>query len=198
MTQNPPPTEFRNRLLEAQAMTPALRDEYRRELEGLLVHKLSPRARVINGVLLLVWVALAAACVRAAIVFGSAPNATADWWINLAIYFVVFVLLTIGGVRNAVTGRHTWKAYFNVAGMFFTAAGVTVALVLIRGLRAPHDPASTFGAVYALAFLIVSLGWALQNRIDAARLDAREHALRLEYRLAELMERLPAPRGERS
>ena len=192
--QQQSPTPFRNRLLDAQPMTPQLRDEYRKELEGLMVHKLSPRARLVNGLLVLVWIALAGACVYAAIVHRDSPKSTVDWWINLAMYFAVFVTLTIGGLRNAITGRHTWKAYFNVAGMFFTAAGVTVTMVLLRGLRAPQDPASTFGAIFALVFLIVSLGWALQNRIDAARMDAREHALRLEYRLAELMERLP-PRG---
>jgi hypothetical protein len=181
---------FREQLLSAQSMTPALREEYRKEMEGILVHKLSPAARMVNGILLLVWVGLAAWCVWGAIKHRASPKATFDWWINLAMYFVVFVLLAAGGVRNALKGEHTWRAYFNVAGMFYTAAGITVTLALLRGLRTPHDPASTFGAVFALVFLVVCLGWALQNRIDAALLSTREHMLRMESRLADLAERM--------
>jgi len=182
--------EFRERLLDAQRTTPGLREEYRRELDNLLVHKLSGTSRFVNVALLAVWVIMAGACVWAAIVHGKSPRATADWWINLALYFTVFVVLAAGGIRNARKGQHTWRSYFHVAGMFYTAAGITVTLVLLRGLRTPHDPSSTFGAVFALTFLIVSLGWALQNRIDSSLLTMREHMLRLESRVADLAERM--------
>jgi hypothetical protein len=191
MIMSNPSSEFRDRLLDSQSVTAGLREEYRKEMQSLTIHKLSPRARVINAALLLIWVVLAMLCVRAGIVNRHSPKATFDWWINLSMYFVVFILLTFGGVRNIVKGEHTWKAYFNVAGMFYTAAGVTVTLVLIRGLRTPHDPASTFGAVYALVFLVVSLGWGLQGRIDASLLTTREGMLRIESRLADLADRLP-------
>ncbi|WP_410961326.1 hypothetical protein, partial [Salmonella sp. SAL4457] len=90
----------------------------------------------------------------------------------------------------AWTGAHTWRAYFRVAGMLYLAAGITATLALLSGLRAPHDPASTFGAVYALTFLVVCVGGAIQSRIDAALLKTREGQLRIETRLADLAERL--------
>ncbi len=184
------PAEFRERLLDAQPVTAALRAEYQREVEAIVNHKLTPRGRVLNVIGMLVWAGFAVACVWSAIVHRGTPRADTFYWINLSIYFVVFVLLALGSARNAWKGAHTWRAYFHVAGMFYTAAGITVTLALLRGLRAPHDPASTFGAIYALVFLIVCLGWALQNRIDAALLKTREGMLRIESRLADLAERL--------
>lgn len=181
------PTEFRDRLLDAQPMTPGLREEYRKQLDGLLTHKLSPLARLVNGALPFLWIGFAVALVWSAIAHPPTPSR----WINLGIYFAVFVWLAFGNARNAWKGEHTWRSYFRVAGAFYGAAGITVVLTLLQGLKAPHDPASTFSAIYALVFLIVCLGWALQNRIDAALLTTRENMLRIESRLVDLSDRLP-------
>src|SRR3954463_8965957 len=138
------PTEFRDRLLDVQPMNPALRDEYRKALDELVNHRLTPRGRSLYAVGAVVWTAAAGACVWSAFAHHSTPRADAVFWINLTVYFMVFVLLALGSIRNAWTGAHTWRAYFHVAGMFYVAAGITVTLALLRGLRAPHDPASTF------------------------------------------------------
>jgi hypothetical protein len=185
---------FRDRLVESQPTTPALREEFCKQLEGVLVRRLSPRARLLNWVLAPLWAGAAGACVWSAVAHHGTPKATFDFWINLGVYFTLFVLMAAGSARNALKGEHTWRAYFGVGGMLYTAAGITMTLALLRGMRASHDPASTFGAIVALTFLVVCLGWALQNRIDGALLSTREQMLRLESRMAELAERLEKAR----
>src|SRR5436189_107499 len=75
MSENEP-AAFRDRLLDAQPMTPALRDEYRKELDELLHHKLTPRTRwlAIGG--LMVSVGFAIACVASLIVHHAKPGVT--------------------------------------------------------------------------------------------------------------------------
>src|SRR5439155_14542855 len=92
-------------------------------------------------------------------------------------------------VRDLWRGKHSRKSAGSIAGAFYAAAGVLLGIVLIKGLGAPHDPASTFNAVYLLAFVIVCLGWALENRMATSELKTREHLLRIECRLADLVER---------
>jgi hypothetical protein len=60
----------------------------------------------------------------------------------------------------------------------------------VFGLRAPSDPASTFGVLYGFALLTVCIAWSLQNRMAAAELASREQMLRIECRLADLADRL--------
>jgi hypothetical protein len=64
-------------------------------------------------------------------------------------------------------------------------------LQLLKGMHAPADPASTFGVLLVFTFAAVCTSWSIANRIAAAELSAREQALRLECRLADLAQRLP-------
>ena len=192
MTTNQP-ADFRDRLLAAQPTTPALRDEYRRELDALLNHRLTSPQRLLSWLLAGVWAAMAAACVWSAVHHWGSAKASPDFFINLVAYCAVFVLLTAGSVRNALVGWHSWRAFFRVPGMFFLVSSVTLLLALLRGLRAPDDPSSTFSVLFVLFFFLVCSGWVLQARIDAALLTTREHLVRIESRLANLAERLDAP-----
>ena len=58
------PNDFRDRLLNAQQMTPALREEYRNELDALLNHKLTSRSRALVWGGIIVAIAIAALLVR--------------------------------------------------------------------------------------------------------------------------------------
>jgi hypothetical protein len=70
------------------------------------------------------------------------------------------------------------------------AAGMLTVVAMLRGMNAPADPSSTFQVLFALVFYIACLFWNLDSRIGAAELAAREQMLRIEYRLANLAERL--------
>ena len=70
------------------------------------------------------------------------------------------------------------------------AAGMLTVVTMLRGMGDPTDPASTFHVLLALVFYIACLFWNLDSRIAAAELAGREQMLRIEYRLADLAERL--------
>jgi hypothetical protein len=49
-----------------------------------------------------------------------------------------------------------------------------------------------FNAFLVFVFYVACISWSLDSRIAAAELAAREQMLRIEYRLADLAERLKA------
>ncbi|HXE55405.1 MAG TPA: hypothetical protein VN541_20440 [Tepidisphaeraceae bacterium] len=70
------------------------------------------------------------------------------------------------------------------------AAGVATVVALILGLRSPSAPKSLFGAFYVFVFYFACATWSLERRIASAELAAREQSLRVECRLADLVQRL--------
>jgi len=75
-------------------------------------------------------------------------------------------------------------------------AGAFVLLIIsfFYGMDDPvHKPEATWFGVYALAAFAFTSSVNLWNRVVAADHHAQERLLRIEYRLAELTERLPLP-----
>ena len=178
------PAGFRDRLLDAQQTTQTLRDEYQRDLEMLLHHRLTPRTRLATWCGLFGAVAAAALCAQALI---RHPQA----WIVIGTFTVVFVIVAIWLGRVLWQGGFARRASFAVIeGLGGIAAGTFVLVTLFRGMSAPSDPASTFGAIMALLLVLTGFAWGTGNRIAAAKLETREHLLRIESRLADLAERL--------
>lgn len=178
---------FRDRLLGAQETSAALRDEYRKALDAMLNHKLTPRTRLLTWAGLIGAVIFAAFCVRAMIVH----HDKRDSMIVLPVYAAVF-LATAGWLglvlRRGQFGRRASFAVTEWLGSIFV--GVYAAVTLLSGLRAPHDPASTLSAVWAVMLIMVGFAWSTGNRISAATLETREHLLRVESKLAEMAERV--------
>ena len=180
-----PPADFRDRLLAAQETTPALRDEYRRELDALLNHTLTPRTR------LFVWggIALAIAfigmCVRALLVYGADPQVriTQPAFIVTALGFAGWFVLILR--RGGFARKTSYQVQEWVGGL---ALAAVVAVPMFTGLDSPDDPASSFALLWSIIALIVAFAWGTGNRIAAANLETREHLLRIESRLADLAE----------
>jgi hypothetical protein len=179
-------TDLRKRLLDAQEMTPALRDACHKELSAMLEHRLAPRTRLSLFALLLLMLTFTIVGLRAQLFYYPGPLIYGVW--------TTFTIVCAGGalwIGWAIwRGRFLWSSYFPVADAFTVAATVITVLTLGLGLRAPSDPASVFGALYAFAFLGICIAWSLHNRIAAAELAAREQMLRIECRLAEMAGRL--------
>jgi hypothetical protein len=188
MTTNQP-ADFRDRLLAAQPTTPALRDEYSRELDALLSHRLTARTRLFTWGAITVAIAFIALCVRALVVYAADPQ--------VRIIHPTFIVVAVGFVawfvhilRRGGFARKT--SYVVVEALGSIALAVIVAVPLLSGLKAPGDPASSFAILWAIVALIVGFAWGTGNRIAAANLETREHLLRIESRLADLAERLDA------
>lgn len=179
-------SDFRQRLLDAQDMTPALRDAYRNGITELLQHKLTLRTRLLLTPLLLATLAFTAVGLRALLFYYRGAMLYGVWMVFTCICAAAAVWIGAAIWR----GRYYWSSLFSVADAFAVAAVVMTVLMLVAGTRAASDPASTFGVLYALTLLITCIGWSVYNRIAAAELCTREHALRIECRLADLSRRL--------
>jgi hypothetical protein len=187
MSANSP--DFRKQLLQAQDMNPELRDACRKEIASFSQHTLTPRTGALLAVLLLVMVLFTAVGVRALLFHYRGALLYGVWTIFTCI--CAGAALWIGG--SLWRGRFAWRSYYPVADAFTVAAVAFAVLTLLIGTRAPADPAASFGALYALTFLTICLGWSVHNRIASAELAAREQALRIECRLADLAGRMQRP-----
>jgi hypothetical protein len=183
------PTDFRDRLLHAQPMTRGLRDEYRKELDALLHHRLTPTTRRATWGGIAACLVFVGLCLRALVLYrGKDPQL----WIVMPSFIAVSVALA-GWLtqvlrRGGFARRTMWTVIEWLGGAFVS---VVVIVNLLGGINKPSDPASTYAAVWALLLIIVAFAWATGNRIAALELRAREQLLRLESRLADLAERLP-------
>jgi hypothetical protein len=179
-------TDLRRRLLAAQEMTPALRDACHKELAAMMEHRLTPCTRLSLFALLLLMLAFTAVGGRALLFYYPGPLIYGVW--------TTFTIACSGAALwigwSIWRGRFLWSSYFSVADTFTVAATVITVLMLGLGLRAPSDPMSVFGVLYAFAFLGICIAWSLHNRIAASELAAKEQMLRIEYRLAEMAGRL--------
>ena len=91
--------------------------------------------------------------------------------------------------------KHSRQSVLSIANLLTGAAGTLTVVALLLGMSAPGDPKSLFGAFYVFVFYFACAIWSIENRIASAELAAREQALRIEYRLVELGERIAPSRG---
>jgi hypothetical protein len=180
------PAELRAHLLSAEPADAGRMEKLRMEADSMYIKKLTRAGRAWW------WISLVAAVVFA--VYGAVALAhlsqadvplQAIWWLytvsNVAmIGLAVFVLK-----RNALDFRH-----MAAAGKISPAAALIVSvLLLVRTISEPSIPALAW-AIFGIVWLVFSLAIALYNRVIGAELATREQVLRLELRVAELMESL--------
>lgn len=101
-----------------------------------------------------------------------------------------FVGASIYILRDLRKRRQSQASIRSISGLLTIAAGILTVVVLMIGLRAPSDPKSLFNTFYVFVFYFACAVWGLDGRIASAELAAREQSLRIEYRLADLAERL--------
>jgi L-asparagine transporter-like permease len=178
--------EFRERLLKVQEMSPDLRHGYQKEIDAMLHPSLSTQQKVV-GIGLLILLLACTACIVRAIVFHHSGPLIVTAWVVLGGAFLWASHLIFRDLRK---GKHTPKSVSSIAGILTNAAGMLTVIVLMIGLRKESDTKSTFDAFYVFVFYAACVAWSLDSRIAAAELAAREQLLRIEYRLADIEERL--------
>ena len=178
--------EFRERLLKVQEMSPDLRQGYQKEIDAMLNPPLSARTKAV-GIALLILLLTCTACIVRAIVFHHPGPLLVTAWVVLGGAFLWASYLIIRDLRR---GKHSPKSVQSIAGTLAGAAGMLTVIVLMIGLRKESDPKSTFDAFYVFVFYFACVAWGLDCRVQAAELAAREQMLRVEYRLADIVERM--------
>lgn len=177
-------SSFRNQLIGAQSMTASLRQEYQKELDALLHHRLTPWTR------LLTWGGMIAAIVTAVLCGRAMIRYPQSAFVNGT--FVAVALMTAGWFGRVIRqGSFERRASFVVVERFGGIATAAFVLsTLFRGMHSPSDPGSIFGGIMAVMLTMVGFAWGTGNRIAAANMEVREHLLRVESRLADLAERV--------
>ena len=182
---NPAP-EFREQLFNLQEVSPAMRDSYRKELDVMLRPPLKARSAFIGIVLLVLLLGCTVLIARADLVYHVRGLMLAG---HLALA-AAFVCASVFIMRDLRKLRHSQKSVASISGILTVAAGTLTVVALLIGLRSPSDPRSLFGAFYVFVFYFACAIWSVENRIASAELAAREQSLRIEYRLADLAERI--------
>jgi drug/metabolite transporter (DMT)-like permease len=178
--------EFRRQLLIAQEISPSLRDSYQKELETMLQPPLTARAGLVGTVLLIGLLVTVALIVRADFFFHvRGLSLVAHVALAAGLLWACFMIL-----RDLRKRKHTQKSVYSIAMVLTWAAGTMTVIALLLGLRHSSDPKSLFDAFYVFVFYFACAVWGLEGRIATAELAAREQSLRIEYRLADLAERL--------
>jgi len=110
-------------------------------------------------------------------------------WVCLLLSVLGAVLALYFMIRRRVDTRVQLRL-----GMIMPAgAFMLIVISFLYGCDDPDHKGATWLGVYALAAFAFTSTITLWNRIVAADQHAKEHMLRIEYRLAELAERLPPP-----
>jgi hypothetical protein len=179
-------TKLIERLFNSEKLSPVLKASYQEELNGMLEPKLTTRKALPGIALLFVLVLCTIGLVRNMFVFNPEPLILVAWVVLAAAFSWVSFLI----VRDLRRQKHTPKAALSIGHILMTSAAAITVVALLIGLNAPDDPASTFNAFFVFVWYFACFSLALENRIAAAELAAREQMLRIEYRLADLAERL--------
>jgi hypothetical protein len=180
-------TFMRESLLGLEPLNPQMRQRFEQQVRDIYDAKLTRGAR-------LYWrLFLAASLIGAAgSAFGLLPGPHArSFWLSL---FLVAVWAANSAICAwvLVRGRVDSRKQF-AAGKF--ASGVAFLIVMVSfayAMTDPRRPEAAIYGIYALALFGLVSGINLWNRICEADYHTQEHALRLEYRLADLASRLPA------
>jgi hypothetical protein len=174
---------FRDRLFDAETMTPELHDAYLKELDALIHERHTPRSRMAPILLALICVACVAGEIWALAHYRGKGT---TFYLAAVTMLLACASAAAWLARDLARGKSVRKQSLKMPELFYGAAGVLTVATLMQGLGKSSDPASTFNALYVFVFLFVCAIWGLGNRIAAATLETREHLLRIEARLAEM------------
>ncbi len=181
-----PSADYIQRLLDAEEISPTLRRSYQSDLDAMLTPPLTPRKATSGVTLLVILLVGVAALLHNLFVVEADPLVRVGW--------LAFLISLSGAaflvVRDLWLKKHSKKSQLAITYLITGAAGIFTVVAMWRGMWEPADPASTFRVLFALVFYIVCLFWSLDSRLAAGELAAREQMLRIEFRLADLAERL--------
>jgi hypothetical protein len=178
--------ELRDKLVNLEPLHAARQTQFQHEVEAMFDPKMSVRERwywiasVTGSVLFVVMAIWQVLFVPMAMV----PKLIWLVFGILNVGMIVFVARSLG--RGSMNVRHQFA-------LGKISVGVTLLIVLSVIANAVAHPSSEnlAWALFAVTWLILATSILVHNRIIASDLNHKEQSLRLEYRLAELAERLP-------
>lgn len=181
--------DFTRRLLESQRVTPALREKYEMETWKLF-------EKPVKGLAKCGWIGATVMGVGFLALFGTvAVIAPAEFPLLGRLGFAAGALFGLGwailGViilrRGSEDPRTHGKA---AAGMGWGVTVIIATMAIVLGPQLPDRVTGVMMIVTVLVFLVPAAMFMTLSRIERAELETREKLLEIEYRLAELAERI--------
>ena len=195
----PPPPTLRDQLLNIEPLDP----QRQRQLEQQVRDLVSPK---ITGLQWVYWAGFVVCGALMALFFcrsisglsgritphvGSGPEL---FMLGMWVYLLLSVLGAVLALYFMIRRRVDTRVQLRLGMIMPAGAFMLIVISFLYGCDDPgHKPEATWLGVYALAAFAFTSTITLWNRIVAADQHAKEHMLRIEYRLAELAERLPPP-----
>ena len=175
---------FRDRLLKSEQATPALKEQYDKEVQAML-------EKQITGVGRWVWLGSTVMSVVFAVLLGAmAVIAPAEVPLPARIGIAVGALFSVGfailGLRVFRRGSIDLKfdtAVYNGMIWVFVVLMATLFMVI-----APDSIVGLRMIICGLIFLVMGAVFLLRHVVEQSELKTREKLLEIEYRLAELVE----------
>jgi len=197
-----PEHEFRDQLLASEPLDPQRQKQLEQQVRDLV-------SRKITGLQWVYWATLAVGGVAGAWFFGRSlllglktgspllgPRPeffTIGMWLCMVLSLAGTALAVLIMLRRRVDSR----LQLRLGKLMPAVAFMLIVISFLYGCDDPgHKPEATWLGVYALAAFVFTSSINLWNRIVAADQNAQSQMLRIEYRLAELAERLAPPQSK--
>jgi hypothetical protein len=179
---------FRERLLELEWMTPAVKQRYDKEVQAMLEERLTGTGRKVFLGVTVMSVVFAVLLGALAIIpplaelplLARIPVATS------ALFSVGFAILSLRVLR-----RGSWDLKSDPSVIIGMVWGFAVLMVIMFMVMAPLAPDRIVGlwlSVFGVVLLIIGAVFLIRHGIAQSELRTREKLLEIEYRLAELVE----------
>lgn len=180
-------TEFRDQLLAVEPPRPDVRHRLEQELCNMMTRKLSLPARLFIGVVTLGSLASAALCGFLAVTESQLPLAAR---VGLGTGMLFGLAWAAWSVRVLRKGEMNLKQDpRRAAQMAWVFTVLMVMFFLFVGMSAPDRLLGVLMILQSLPYLIGAAVFFLAYRIEAAELTVKEHLLRMELQITELLEK---------
>ena len=182
-------SEFRKRLIDLEPMSEERNQKLREEIKIMFEPKLT-RFEMVYWGLSVAGSAFFALCALVIALFAPVEMSVRVLWGSLGALnalAAVFILLALR--KRSINLRHQFA-------LGKAAVGVTLLitmLILVNAIARPSLENLAWGLVGLTSLVLIAL-IAIHNQVLSSELNTRERSLQLEYRLAELIEKLGEPR----
>jgi hypothetical protein len=178
-------SELRERLIALEPLIETRNEKLQQEIEAMFEPKMSRFEKLYWG-FSVAGFAVSGLCTLAVAAFVPAELSLRLVWGLLGLGNVVAAVFVFAGLRR---GSINLKQQF-AAGKASVGVAMLIAVLLLMNAIAWPSLVNLAWGLFGVLGLVLAAAIALHNRVMAAELDSRERLLKLEYRLADLIEKL--------
>lgn len=182
-------SEFRKRLIDLEPMSEERNEKLRQEIKTMFEPKLT-RFEMIYWGLSVAGSAVFALCALIIVLFAPVETPVRALWGSLGVLnALVAVFILLGLRKRSIVLRHQ----FALGKAFVGLTLLITILILMNAIARPSLENLAWGLVGLTGLVLIAM-IALHNQVLSSELNTRVRSLQLEYRLADLIEKLSEPR----